>query len=102
MRFPVRVKFVGICADEWPGDDATDIQFIGQLARDFADVIEMLEAKSFFVGCDLDDTIGTCIDNWLATCHVLHAKLFNDDSAGGMLVSKNSGKFGLLDEFIRE
>ncbi len=102
MRFPVRVKFVGIRADEGPRDDAADIQFIGQFAGDVADVIEMLETKGFFVGGDLDDTVGTCIDNRLAACHVLHAKLFNDDGAGGMLVSQNSGKLGLLDELIRK
>ena len=96
----MRVKLSASRADEGARDDAADIQFIGQLAGDLADVIEMLEAKSFFVGGDLDDTVGTCIDNWLAACHVFHAELFDDDGAGGMLVSENSGKFGLPDQFI--
>ena len=82
----MRVKFVAIRADEGPRDDAADIQFIGQFAGDLADLIETLEAEAFFVGGDLNDTVGTCIDNWLAACHVLHAEFFDDLGAGGMLV----------------
>ena len=59
-------EIAGSGADEGAGDDAADVQFIGQLAGNPADVIEMLEAEAFFVGGNLDDTVGACIDNRLA------------------------------------
>jgi len=93
-------EIAGSSADEGAGNDAADVQFIGQFAGNPADVIEMLEAEAFFVRCNLDDTVSTCIDNRLAAAHVFRAEFLDDLGAGGVLVSENAGKPRPLDQFI--
>ena len=81
-------EIVGGGADEGARDDAADIQFIGQLAGNLADVIETLEAEAFLMRGDLDDTVSACIDNRFAGRHVFRAEFFDDLGAGGMLVCR--------------
>src|SRR5262245_33161189 len=59
--------------DEWPGDDAADIQRIDQPANDIAKLVEPLQAEMSFVGRDLEHRIGRCVADRLAASNVLFA-----------------------------
>ena len=93
-------EIAGGGANEGARDDAADVQFIGQLAGNAANFIEPFKSKTFFMRGDLNDTIGTCIDNRFSGRHVFRAEFCDDLRAGGMFVCQNSGKPGLPYHFI--
>ncbi len=76
-------------AGEGAGDDAAD--FIGaakDIARGFADFVELEERDHFFVRGHLKNAVGGGVDNGRAGADVLFAQLLDDLRAGGGFVAQ--------------
>src|SRR5262249_36233944 len=68
-------------ADEWPGDDPTDVEGIAEAARDSAEVVETLEPESLLVGGDLEHRVGGGVADGLQRPEVLFAVICDDRRA---------------------
>ena len=73
-----------LIADERTRDHATDVvTAFGQLfTRNFAQLIQTIQAEGFFMAGDLEHRVSGGVENRLAGFHVLFAQLIEDHGAG--------------------
>lgn len=83
------LEVTGFVADKRTSDNTTDVvAAVGQLfTGDFAQLVEFIQAKGFFMAGNLEHGVSGGIENRLAGFHMLFAQLIQNDR------SRKSGSY---------
>ena len=98
------LEVTGFVADKRTGDDAANvIAAFGQLfTRDFAQLIQLVEAKGLFVTGDLEHRVSGGIEDRFPGFHMLFAELIEDHRPGGVAVAEIARQVGAFHQLIQQ
>ena len=98
------LEVTGFITDKRTGDNTTDVvTTFGQLfTGDFAQLIELIQAKSLFVAGNLEHGVSGGIENRLAGFHMLFTQLIQDHGTGRVAVAEVARQVGTFYQFIQQ
>ena len=98
------LEVTGFVADKRTGDDAANvIAAFGQLfTRDFAQLIQLVEAKGLFVTSDLEHRVSGGIEDRFPGFHMFFAELIEDHRPGGVAVAEVARQVRTLHQLIQQ
>ncbi|CSR42197.1 Uncharacterised protein [Shigella sonnei] len=98
------LEVTGFVTDKRTSDNTTDVvAAVGQLfTGDFAQFVEFIQAKGFFVAGNLEHRVSGGIENRLAGFHVLFAQLIQNDRTGRVAVTEVTRQISAFNQFIQQ